>query len=377
MELRNFEKLGIDVSLLGFGCMRFPMKKDQIDEAEAERILDYAYHHGVNYFDTAYPYHNGQSEPLVGRILDKYDRHSYYLATKLPVWEVKTLDDAKRLFEEQLMRLKKDYIDFYLLHALNKDRFHAMKDLGVIEFCEELKQQGKIKYLGFSFHDSYEVFEEIITDRDWDFCQIQYNYVDRDEQAGDKGYALAEKLDIPLIIMEPLKGGSLCKFSDDITELFQSLDPKASVPSFGLRWVASHSNVKVILSGMSSWDQVEDNIQTFSHYVPLSKKEEAVIEQVDAIMKSRIQNGCTGCQYCMPCPAGVDIPRNFRLWNNYHMFQNYDAVRWDWEHGTVEHNCRADLCVQCGACETHCPQNLHIRDDLVTLTKDLNAPTYC
>lgn len=376
MELRNMKKLGIDVSLLGFGCMRFPMKDGQIDEVEAERMLDSAYKHGVNYFDTAYPYHNGQSEPLVGRILDQYDRHSYYLATKLPVWEVKSLEDAKRIFEEQLKRLNKDYIDFYLLHALNQDRFQAMKELGIIEFCEELQQQGKIKYLGFSFHDSYEVFEEIITHRNWDFCQIQYNYADRNEQAGDKGYALAEALDIPLIIMEPLKGGSLCKFSDDITDMFKALNPDASIPSFGLRWVASHPNVKVILSGMSSWDQVEDNLNTFNHYVPLSKEEETVIEQVDEIIKSRVQNGCTACRYCMPCPAGVDIPRNFRLWNTYHMFQNYNMAKWDWEQQMVDQHCRADQCIQCGACEEQCPQKLHIRDDLVTLTKDLNSPIY-
>lgn len=376
MEKRRMTKLGIDVSLLGFGCMRFPTKDGKIDEQEAERLLDYAYRHGVTYFDTAYPYHDGQSEPLVGRILDKYDRKSYYLATKLPLWDVKSLDDAKRIFADQLKRLNKDYIDFYLLHAINAERFHAMRDLGVIEYCEELKKQGKIKYLGFSFHDTYEAFEEIITYRDWDFCQIQYNYVDRQEQAGDRGYALAEKLGIPMVIMEPLKGGSLCKFSDDINEMFHSLNPDASIPSFGLRWVASHPNIKVILSGMSSWEQVEDNLKTFTNYTPLSPEETTVIEKVDAIIKSRVQNGCTGCRYCMPCPAGVDIPRNFRLWNTYHMFQNYDMVKLDWEQGTVEHNCRADLCKQCGACETKCPQKLHIRDDLMKLTKDLNQPSY-
>ena len=238
MEKRKLEKLGIETSLLGFGCMRFPTTPDgKIDEAEAERMMDKAIASGVNYIDTAYPYHNGESEPLVGKVLKKYDRSSFYLATKLPLWAVKSVDDAKRIFEEQLQRLQTDYIDFYLLHAVNKEKWEEMKALGVVDYCAKLKEEGKIRYYGFSFHDDYEVFDEIIRYRDWDFCQIQYNYMDTEEQAGDKGYALAESMGIPLVIMEPIKGGSLANFSDDINAKFREMDPDKSIASYALRWV--------------------------------------------------------------------------------------------------------------------------------------------
>ena len=247
MEKRKIEKLGISPSLLGFGCMRLPLCADgTIDEARAEKLIDEAMAKGVTYYDTAYPYHNGDSEPFVGKVLDKYDRSSYYLATKLPCWKVNCLDDAKRLFEEQLTRLHKDYVDFYLLHALDKSRWTLMKELGVVEYCEELKKQGKIRYLGFSFHDDYEAFEEILSYKDWDFCQIQYNYMDTDTQAGDKGYELSVKKDVPLVIMEPVKGGSLASLPDEVTGELRQTRPNASLASWALRWVASHENVKVI-----------------------------------------------------------------------------------------------------------------------------------
>lgn len=236
MEKRKMEKLGIETSLLGFGCMRFPTTKEgKIDEVQAQAMLDTAIASGVNYIDTAYPYHGGESEPFVGRALKKYDRHSFYLATKLPVWLVNSVEDAERLFAEQLSRLQTDYIDFYLLHAMNKERWDAMVRLGVVEYCEKLQAEGKIRYLGFSFHDSYEVFEEILNAREWDFCQIQLNYMDTEEQAGMKGYLLAEKKQVPLVIMEPVKGGSLAAFSEDITAKLRALDPKASTASYALR----------------------------------------------------------------------------------------------------------------------------------------------
>ncbi|MEG0527921.1 MAG: aldo/keto reductase, partial [Longicatena sp.] len=185
-------------SLLGFGCMRFPLDKDgKIDEVEAERMLDHAIVNGVNYIDTAFPYHGGDSEPFVGRVLKKYERSSYYLTTKMPLWNVETLEEAKAMFENQLKRLDVDYVDFYLLHAMDKEKWEKAKALGVVAYCEELKAQGKIRNLGFSFHDEYEVFEEMLTYRTWDFCQIQYNYIDTDIQAGDKGYKLTEKMGVP------------------------------------------------------------------------------------------------------------------------------------------------------------------------------------
>lgn len=381
MEKRKLEKLGIETSLLGFGCMRFPVTADgKIDEPLAEKMMDRAIAAGVNYIDTAYPYHDGASETFVGKVLKKYDRSNFYLATKLPCWKVNKLNDVEPIFREQLTKLQTDYIDFYLLHALDRDRFHKMVELGCVEKLEELKAQGKIKYLGFSFHDCYDAFEEIVNYRDWDFCQIQLNYMDANEkeefqQAGMKGYHLTEKKGIPLVIMEPVKGGSLAAFPEDITAKYRALDPDASVASFALRWVGSLSNVKVILSGMSTMEQVEDNIKTFTEFKPLSRKESETIDEIVELINSRIQNGCTGCRYCMPCPAGVDIPRNFRIWNVYHMYRNYNMVKDRWENGLAEEN-KAKNCIKCGKCEKACPQKLSIREDLARVQDDLDKKEY-
>lgn len=381
MEKRKMEKLGIETSLLGFGCMRFPVTAGgKIDESLAEKMMDQAIAAGVNYIDTAYPYHGGESETFVGKVLKKYDRNSFYLATKLPCWKVNKIADVDTIFQEQLGKLQTEYIDFYLLHALDKERFHKMVELGTVEKLEELKAQGKIKYLGFSFHDSYDVFEEIVNYRDWDFCQIQLNYMDANEreefqQAGMKGYRLTEEKGIPLVIMEPVKGGSLAAFPEDITAKYRALDPEASVASFALRWVGSLPNVKVILSGMSTMEQVEDNLKTFSDFKPLSEKERQTIDEVVALINSRIQNGCTGCSYCMPCPAGVDIPRNFRIWNVYHMYRNYNMVKDRWENGLAEEN-KAKNCIKCGKCEKVCPQKLSIREDLERVQADLDKKEF-
>ena len=355
MEKRKLEKLGIETSLLGFGCMRFPTTPDgKIDEAEAERMMDKAIASGVNYIDTAYPYHNGESEPLVGKVLKKYDRSSFYLATKLPLWAVKSVDDAKRIFEEQLQRLQTDYIDFYLLQAVDKEKWEEMKALGVVDYCAKLKEEGKIRYYGFSFHDDYEVFDEIIRYRDWDFCQIQYNYMDTEEQAGDKGYALAESLGIPLVIMEPIKGGSLANFSDDINAKFREMDPDKSIASYALRWVGSHSNVKVILSGMSTMQQVEDNLKTFIDFSPLSDEEENKIKAIVEELRSRVQNGCTGCRYCMPCPAGIMINQCARM---SLMLRRAPSQNWLTEEMQEEMR-KIENCLHCGQCSKKCPYEL-------------------
>lgn len=373
MKMRRWDKLGIETSLLGFGCMRFPTTAEgKIDEARAEQMLDRAIAAGVNYIDTAYPYHDGASEPFVGKVLKKYDRDSFYLATKLPLWAVKTLDDAKRIFEEQLARLQTDHIDFYLLHAVGRARWEEVKKLGIVEYCEQLQREGKIRYFGFSFHDDYEVFEEILRYRDWDFCQIQYNYMDTQEQAGDRGYELAKSLGVPFVIMEPIKGGSLANYSDDINARFLQVNPDASIASWALRWVGSHDNVKVILSGMSTEEQVEDNLKTFENFEPLSEKEEQTIEEIVKELRSRVQNGCTGCRYCMPCPAGVNIPANFAAWNKYHIYGTYDHVKRAWEKELKESE-KAKNCIKCGKCEKACPQKLSIREDLEKVQKDLDG----
>ncbi len=376
MEYRRMEKLGIDTSLLGFGCMRFPTNADgSINEEEALAMIDRAYQAGVTYFDTAYPYHGGKSEGVTGKALSRYSRDSYYLATKLPVWMVETASDVERIFGEQLDRLQKEYVDFYLLHALGRERWKYVKEHGLMEACEKLRADGKIKYLGFSFHDNYEAFEEILTSYQWDFCQIQLNYMDRDTQATLKGVALAEKLGIPMVVMEPVKGGSLAKLpSDGIDELFKKARPEASTSSWALRYAAGFDNVKVVLSGMSTMEQVEDNLSTFSDYEPLSDAERDIIDRVADLLRARVQNGCTGCRYCMPCPAGVDIPRCFSIWNQYHIYENVNEARWNWTK-TMDAAQKASNCIKCGKCEQVCPQHIAIREDLARLQAELDAVT--
>ncbi len=303
MEYRRMENLGISTSLLGFGCMRFPTDADgSINEQEVLAMIDRAYQEGVTYFDTAYPYHDGKSEAVTGKALARYPRDSYYLATKLPVWNVKTIGDAERIFSEQLERLQKDHVDFYLLHALNGERWKYAKELDIPGFCEKLRAAGRIRYLGFSFHDDYEAFEEILTSYRWDFCQIQLNYMDKDTQATVKGVELAGRLGIPVVVMEPVKGGSLANLpSEGVNELFEKARPGASASSWALRYVGSFDNVKVVLSGMSSMEQVEDNLSTFAHFEPLTDEEQAIVGKVSEALRNRVRNGCTAA--ATACPA--------------------------------------------------------------------------
>lgn len=370
MEKRKINKLNVETSLLGFGCMRFPTKDGKIDEEQATKMLDTAYKSGVNYFDTAYVYHGGESEIFTGKVLDNYPRDSYYIATKLPVWEVHKLEDVERLLDEQLTKLNKDYIDFYLLHSLDNGRFDKMVELGVIEKCEELQKAGKIKYFGFSFHDEYEVFEKILTYRDWDFCQIQLNYMDTDLQTGLKGYKLAEERNVPLTIMEPVKGGNLAALPEEVEKLFKDERPDNSIASWALRWVASMPNVMTVLSGMSNQEQTDDNLKTFGNFEPMTDKENELVKKVADTIRSRVANGCTGCGYCMPCPAGVNIPQNFKIWNQYHMYMNLGGLNWMW-YNEIGQEEKAEKCIKCGKCEQLCPQRIAIREDLSEMDREI------
>lgn len=372
MKYRTFEKLGIQTSLLGFGCMRFPTTEDgHIDEERAMNMVDTAIASGVNYLDTAYPYHDGESETFVGKVLKKYPRESLYLATKMPFFsQMQTKEDPERLFNEQLQKLGVDYVDFYLLHCMHRQAWEEKAlGLGALDFCIEMKKQGKIKYLGFSFHDDYEVFEQILNYYDWDFCQIQYNYMDTDIQAGDKGYELATSKGIPVIVMEPIKGGSLANLPEDIANIYKAYDPSATNSRWALRWVATHPNVKVILSGMSTEEQVADNLATFNlDAVELNAEELQVVETAKNAIQARVKNGCTGCSYCMPCPFGVNIPRNFSIWNEASMYGNYTKAKR--RYASLE-EAKASYCKECGKCETVCPQKIAIRENLKQVKAEL------
>lgn len=373
MEKRKIKTLGIETSLLGFGCMRFPtLENGEIDEELAEKMLDKAYASGVTYFDTAWPYHNGKSEAFLGKVMKKYDRSTFTLATKLPCWIIKESDDIEKTFNKQLENLQTDHVDFYLLHALNGERFDEMVKLGAIEILEGLKKEGKIRFLGFSFHDKYENFEKILTYRKWDFCQIQYNYYDTDEGPGTRGYELAEKLDVPLVIMEPVRGGELANLAPEVAEGYHAYAPDKSTASWALRWVASKSQIMTVLSGMSTYEQVEDNLKTFGDFKPLSTEEEKIVSTTVETIRARVRNKCTGCRYCIPCPAGVLIPRIFHTWNNYGMFGNKGSVKWVWN-TQLKPEERPENCLQCGACEEKCPQHISIREDLVRANEEITA----
>lgn len=357
------EMAGNRVSLLGYGCMRFPTDDaGNIDEARAEALLLRAYEAGINYFDTAWPYHSGKSEPFVGKVMSKLPRDSFYLATKLPIWAIDSLDKAREIFDTQLEHLHSEYVDYYLLHALDEEKWEKCLKLGIVDFLVEQKRLGRIRKLGFSFHAPYAVFKRIIDHRRWDFCQIQLNYMDTEHQAGLQGLAYAEAKGIPCVIMEPVKGGTLASLPEYASAPLKAAAPQSSIASWAFRYLAGFDNVRVILSGMSSEEQLEDNLGTFSPYIPLSDHEKVALDEAIAALKSRPNNGCTRCKYCMPCASGVEIPRIFSIWNEYQRYQNDSMAAKDYK--DIPPFGRAQCCIRCGKCEAACPQKIKIRDEL-------------
>jgi predicted aldo/keto reductase-like oxidoreductase len=364
-----YNKIGNEkVSALGFGCMRFPMEDGKVDLAQTRRMIETAYNAGVNYFDTAYVYHDEKSEEITAEILRQYPRESYYIADKLPTWFGMTVPDCKKMFETSLARLKTDYIDFYLLHSLHRDRFDILVENGVVDWLLTEKEAGRIKYLGFSFHDSYRSFSHILSYRQWDFCQIQLNYIDTDFQAGSQGLADAAARGIPVVVMEPVKGSALASFPDEMMAEYRAVNPNDSAARWALRFAASQAGVAVTLSGMSNEEQVADNLETFRDFKPLSDVETAVLSKQVEKIKSRVFNPCTGCAYCMPCPAGVNIPKIFAAYNHYGMFKDPGKLRWDIKNDTAKSEL-PENCIKCGKCETHCPQGIKIRTELENARK--------
>ncbi len=376
MLYRKFGKTGVEVSALGFGAMRLPIiggKFDNIDEKATDAMLTYAVEHGVNYVDTAYVYHGGMSEKIVGKILKKGLRNKVNLATKLPTWMITSRKDMDKYLNEQLEKLQTDHIDFYLIHGLGKDRWNTIKDLGVIDFIESAKKDGRITHAGFSYHDEPQNFKEIVDGNKWDFCQIQFNFMDTDYQAGLDGLKYVGKKGMGLVIMEPLKGGQLTgKIPPAIQKKWDRAEVKKTAAEWALRFVWDFKEPGVVLSGMSTLEQVKENVKLADSAVPhsLTKEEKAIIKDVRKTYKTLVAVECTGCKYCMPCPSGVDIPGNFNMLNNATMFGSADTMKMVYKMYMPE-NERAANCAKCGECEEKCPQHLPIKEKLEMVEKTL------
>lgn len=369
MEKRKWDKLGIETSLLGFGCMRFKTIDGEIDEEKGLKLIDKAYKSGINYFDTALPYTERKNETFVGKALKRYPRESFFLATKFSMHCFKTREEALQTIDNQLKALQTVYIDFYLVHALSKDKFEQFKEWNMLEELIKWKNEGKIRHIGFSFHDSYEVFEEILDYYDWEFVQIQLNYMDIDSQQGIKGYYELEKRNIPAIIMEPIKGGKLASFNEEIAKDFKNYS-NASLSSWALRWAGSLKGVKTILSGMNEMEQLEDNLLTFDNFKELSKEEKQLVMQVREKLLKVNKVGCTNCKYCMPCPGKVNIPAIFKIYNDYAMYENEKDAKWEYNF-LVKEGEDISKCVDCKACQTKCPQGINPPDVFNKMMKEM------
>lgn len=373
MQYRYFTKDKLKVSTLGFGCMRFPIidgDNSKINYAESIDMVRYAINNGVNYIDTAYNYHGGKSEEFVAKVLEDGYRQKVYLATKNPVWLVEKYEDFEKLLDEQLERLNTDYIDFYLLHSLHKKSWDKIVELRVFDFIEEAKRKGKIKYIGFSFHDELSLFKEIVDSHDWDFCQIQLNYIDRQFQAGLAGLEYAASKNISVVIMEPIKGGKLVNSPDEVTAIFHESEIKRSPAAWALKYLYDFDDVAVVLSGMSTMEHVKENIETSSETNKLTPKELDIIDRVTDIYKEKIKVDCTSCRYCIPCPTNVAIPDIFQQYNDIYVYDRLEESQNNYKH-LIDSEKDAINCIECGECEAICPQNLEIIQLLKDADKNL------
>ncbi|GAK51366.1 aldo/keto reductase [Candidatus Moduliflexus flocculans] len=369
MQYRKFGKSDVQVSALGFGAMRFPTKDGHIEEVEATQMMQYALDHGVNYIDTAYPYHGGESEKFVGRFLSDGKREKVKLATKLPSWLIEGATDFDKYFEEQCERLQTGTIDYYLLHSLNRNWWPKLRDLGVIAWAERKMAEGRIGQLGFSFHDGGDAFQPIVDGYDWAFCQIQYNYMDVENQAGTAGLKYAASKGMAVIIMEPVLGGSLADPPAPVQRIWDGAAQKRNAVDWALQWLWNQPEVTMVLSGMSSLKQVEENVRSAENarVNSLSAEELAMFDAARTTYQALRPIPCTACSYCMPCPNNVNIPRNFGIYNKGKMYDKADGARGEYawmsqelKLGIATIDTRAAACVECGVCDAKCPQQIPI-----------------
>ncbi|MCD6474743.1 MAG: aldo/keto reductase [Anaerolineaceae bacterium] len=369
MKYRTFGKSKNKISILGFGCMRFPLidvDSSHIDEEKSSEMLGYALDHGVNYYDTAYPYHGGESENFVGKFFaEQGGREEIHIATKYPSWLTKTADDFDRYLNEQLEKLQTDYIDYYLLHALNHDSWVKIRDLGVLSWAEKAMADGRIRELGFSFHDKYPVFEEIVDAYDWSFAQIQYNYMDIEEQAGIKGLQYAASKGMSMVVMEPIRGGRLANPPKGVADLWATSGKGSSAVDWALQWVWDQAEVSLLLSGMSTIEHVKENVASADKagIGQLSESEQTLIEKVRDEYNSLSTIPCTDCKYCLPCTVEINIPRLFGMFNEARMYGTLEEARKGY--ARVDEDKQAAACIDCGICETKCPQHIIISDMMV------------
>ncbi len=374
------DRSGNEISILGYGCMRFTKKGSEIDLDKAEQELMYAIRHGVNYLDTAYVYPG--NEEAVGKILAKNGcRGDIYLATKLPHYLIKSRQGAQKKFEEELRRLQTDYIDYYLMHMLNDVKtWEKLVAVGIADWIAEKKRSGEIRNIGFSYHGNTANFKALLDAYDWDFCQIQYNYLDEHAQAGREGLEYAGEKGIPVVIMEPLRGGRLVNYLPrEAKRLIEEDGTFASPAELAFRWLWDQPQVTCVLSGMNSIEMVEENIRIADTAMPgmLTGRGTALVDAVKAEIRKKMKAGCTGCGYCMPCPNKVDIPMAFHCYNVKYS-EGKQSGMWEYVQSTAmrRETSSASQCIGCGKCERLCPQGIPIREKLKEAAKELETPKY-